>query len=197
MPSLASGWAEIEVGWPKGPPPTAPSGYFGPMVGFRKEINREQNLEIIPIGRGNGQVDLVLEAWNERELILAEWPLPASTVNGQTTRIPQPGDIIRARWEQVTASTLAVRASFYDASAATWHEDIINTTVNATSLHGVNFADGFHLASSITTDSPDTGFDGSGWGRWPPIPPAATRAVTRWRLARRRSRPAGPVAAWP
>jgi hypothetical protein len=153
MPSLVSGWAEIEIGWPQGTPPTTPSGYFGPMVGFRKEINREQNLEIIPIGRGNGNVDLVLEAWNERELILAQWQLPAATVNGQTTRIPQAGDIIRARWEQVNATSLAVRASYYDASAATWHTDVIDVTIAVSSLHGVDFTDGFHTASSITTDS--------------------------------------------
>lgn len=153
MPSLDSGWAEIEIGWPQGTPPTAPTGYFGPMVGFRKEINREENLEIIPIGRGHGNVDLVLEAWNERELILASWQLPAATVNGQTTRIPQAGDIIRARWEQVNATALAVRASYFDASAATWHTDIIDVTINASSLHGVDFTDGFHTASSITTDS--------------------------------------------
>ncbi len=153
MPSLVSGWAEIEIGWPQGTPPTAPTGYFGPMVGFRKEINREENLEIIPIGRGNGNVDLVLEAWNERELILAQWQLPAATVNGQTTRIPQAGDIIRARWEQVGATSLAVRASYYDGSAATWHTDIIAVTITLNNLHGVNFTDGFHTASSITTDS--------------------------------------------
>ncbi len=152
MPALESGWAEIEIGWPKGTPPTQPSGYFGPMVGFRKEINREQNLEVIPIGTGGGNVDLVLEAWNERELILARWPMPVASIGG--TRIPEAGDVIRVRWEQTSSTTLGVRASYYDASAATWHTDVIATTLNPSSLHGVNFADGFHLASSITTDSP-------------------------------------------
>ena len=47
-----------KIGWPKGTPPTQPTGYFGPMVGFRKEITREENLEIIPIGTGGGNVDL-------------------------------------------------------------------------------------------------------------------------------------------
>ncbi|MGE0363409.1 MAG: hypothetical protein AB7H93_24470 [Vicinamibacterales bacterium] len=156
MPSLDSGWAEIEIGWPNGQPPLQPSGYFGPMVGFRKEINREQNLEIIPIGTGGGNVDLVLAAWNERELILARWPMPKASIGGQLSAIPQPGDVIRARWQQ-TGSSLRVGASFFDAGAATWHTDVIDTTVNLTSLHGVNFADGFHLASSITIDSPHYG----------------------------------------
>ena len=34
-----------------------------------------------------------------------------------------------------------------------WHDDVINHTLDAGSLHGVNFNDGFHTASSITSDS--------------------------------------------
>jgi hypothetical protein len=188
MPTLNSGWAEIEVGWPKGTPATQPTGYFGPMVGFRKEINREENLEIIPLGTGGGNVDLVFEAWNEREMILARWPMPKASVNGTSTAVPQPGDIIRARWEQ-TGSSLRVRASFFDASTSTWHADVIDTVVGLGSLHGVNFNDGFHTASSITTDSPSYGIRRyrvgtiDTFGQAPPCPDAltpgaATAAVT-------------------
>jgi hypothetical protein len=128
------------------------------MVGFRKEINREENLEIIPIGRGNGAVDLAFEAWNDHELVLATWPLPPASISsgGAPTHIPEAGDVIRVRWEQVGAS-VSVRASYYDASAQRWHADVIDTTVPTGSLHGVDFADGFHTASSITVDSPEYG----------------------------------------
>ncbi len=154
MPSLASGWAEIEIGWPQGIPAKQPSGYFGPMVGFRKEINREENLEVIPIGIGGGLVNLVLEAWVPpgEPLILAQWPLPAASIGG--THIPEPGDIFRARWEQVTESQLRVSVSFYDASAAVWFSDVIDYTFDPRSVKGsgaaVNFSDGYHLASSVT-----------------------------------------------
>jgi len=156
MPTLTSGWAEIEVGWPNGTPgdrQPANGNYFGPMVGFRKEINREQNLEIIPIGRGNGNVGLVFEAWNgSGPTILAEWPLPLASIGGGS-HIPEPGDIIRTRWDQLTATQLRVRASYYDASAAQWYMDIIDITVNPTSLAGIDYSDGFHTASSVTIDS--------------------------------------------
>ncbi len=157
MPSLQSGWAEIEVDWPQGTPPNIASGYYGPMVGFRKEINREENLEVIPIGRGGGLADLVLEAWvNGGPVFLAGWPLPAASTGSM--HIPEPGDIIRVRWEQVSATQLDVKASFYDASANTWHTNIINTTFNSSAVQNggvtVNFNDGYHLASSITIDSP-------------------------------------------
>ena len=161
MPDLTSGWAEIEIGWPGGTPPTAPSSYFGPMVGFRKEINREENLEVIPIGYGGGNVKLTLEAWvhlppngDAGPIILADWQMPLASIGGGS-RIPEPGDIIRARWEQINATQLNVRASYYDASASTWHTDIINYTFNDTSVGSpaVNFTDGNHKASSITIDS--------------------------------------------
>jgi hypothetical protein len=157
MPDLTSGWAEIEIGWPQGTPADrAPSGYFGPMVGFRKEINREENLEIIPIGRGGGNVDLALEAWVGNPVILATWQMPVASVGG--TRIPEPGDIIRVRWEQASQSSLNVRASYYDASAGTWFVDVISGTYNMTAIsdgsNTVNFTDGYHTASSVTIDSP-------------------------------------------
>jgi hypothetical protein len=156
MPDLTSGWAEIEIGWPNGTPSNrtpADASYFGPMVGFRKEINREQNLEVIPIGRGSGRVGLAFEVWDGNgPTVVAEWPLPLASVGGGT-HIPEDGDIIRARWDQVSPTQLRVRASYYDASAAQWLTDVIDTTVNPSSLAGLNYNDGFHLASSVTTDS--------------------------------------------
>ncbi|MBI1295445.1 hypothetical protein GC175_10875 [bacterium] len=157
MPDLTEGWAEIEIDWPLGTPSLAPSSYFGPMVGFRKEINREENLEIIPIGMGGGNVDLVFEAWTGSPLILARWPLPEASIGG--THIPEPGDIIRAVWQQVTPTDIRVRADFYDASQMRWYRDVIDHTFNASSIGNgnfgpVNYNDGFHTASSITTDSP-------------------------------------------
>ena len=154
MPDLASGWAEIEIDWPKGRPLTNPGGYFGAMVGFRKEINREENFEIIPIGLGNGNVNLAFEVWaNGGPQILQQWPLPQASIGG--THIPEPGDIIRARWQQMSAADVRVTASYYDASAKIWHTDILAATINANNnIAGVNFNDGFHSASSITADSP-------------------------------------------
>jgi hypothetical protein len=155
MPDLTSGWAEIEVDWPQGTPNGQPTTYFGPMVGFRKEINREENLEVIPIGRGAGNVDLVLEAWVGSPVELGQWQMPLNAA--RTSRIPEPGDIIRVRWEQVSAGTLGVRASYYDASTATWYVDIINGVYPITSISGggntVNYTDGFHTTSSVTIDS--------------------------------------------
>ena len=158
MPDLTSGWAEIEVGWPQGTPDKAPSSYFGPMVGFRKEIAVEENLEVIPFVDDKGEMWLVLEAWlSNGPLIMAEWPMPTASIGG--THIPEPGDIIRARWDAAQPTGwLRVRASYFDASSATWHADIIDHTFNASAVSNngvtVNFNDGYHKASSITIDSP-------------------------------------------
>jgi hypothetical protein len=153
-PSLADGWGEIEIDWPNGRPiDVRPNGYFGPMIGFRKEINREQNLEVIPRGNGNGTVDLLLEAWDgSGPTVLASWPLPVASFGGSS--IPEPGDIIRARWAQSTPSALEIRASYFDASAGQWFEDVIAGVYDLAAVNGVNFNDGFHTASSITIDSP-------------------------------------------
>lgn len=156
MPTLNSGWAEIEIGWPNGTPNLNPNSYFGPMVGFRKDVAREENLEIIPIGAGNGQVNLTLEAWvndngDGKPVILAEWPMPVASLGG--THIPEAGDIIRARWEQLNNTQLNVRGSYFDASTNTWHSNVINITTNITNIKGINYMDGYHTASSITTDS--------------------------------------------
>ena len=152
LPDVSNGWAEIEIDWPRGTPPLQPTGYFGPMVGFRKEINREQNLEVIPIGRGGGRVDLVLEAWDGNgPVFLAQWPMPMNASG--TSAVPSPGDIIRVRWQQATSTTLQVRVSYFDASAGVWHTDAINGPFALSSISGINYFDGFHTASSITIDS--------------------------------------------
>jgi hypothetical protein len=156
MPVLTSGWAEIEIDWPKGTPNVVPNGYFGPMVGFRKEINREENFEVIPIGQGGGNVNLALEAWvNGGPVIFAQWAMPLASVGG--THIPEPGDIIRTRWEQISTTNIHITASYYDASANQWYNNIIDYTGNISAISNngtiVNFTDGYHTASSITIDS--------------------------------------------
>jgi hypothetical protein len=154
MPDLTSGWAEIEIDWVNGAtPPNPTSEYFGAMVGFRKEINREENFEIIPYrDSADGKLYLVFEAWVSEAIILDRWPLPGNAVPGA-------GDIVRTRWEQVNATNLAVRASYYDASTNTWHNDILNWNGNVTNLVGpssgnaADYTDGYHTASSVTIDS--------------------------------------------
>ena len=126
------------------------------MVGFRKEIAREENLEMIPIGTGGGNVDLRLRGLGRDrpdDPAAGRLPLASIATTGSPTRIPEPGDIIRARWEQAGAM-LGVRASYFDASAAALVRRCHQLTrATSSSLHGVNFNDGFHLASSITSDS--------------------------------------------
>lgn len=160
MPSVADGWGEIEIDWPNGTPPDCINGYCSAMIGFRKEINREENLEIIPHADASGTFYLWFEAWTGNPVKLAEWRIPdAEAVPGRN--MPEPGDIIRARWEQVSGTELRVSASYYDASAGTWFKEVIDHTFNATrivdpgdSTHVVNYLDGYHDAASITIDSP-------------------------------------------
>ena len=128
------------------------------MVGFRKEIIREENLEIIPIGQGNGNVSLAFEAWIGSPVIKAVWQMPVATGIGGSSRIPEPSDIIRVRWEQVSTTDINVRASYFDASANTWYVNVINHTFDASNIPGggfgpVDYNDGYHTASSITIDS--------------------------------------------
>jgi hypothetical protein len=159
MPELPTGWAEIEISWPNGAQPPQPSSeYFGPMVGFRKEVNREENLEIIPYrDPADGKLYLVFEVWDGGGAqIKARWPLPDGAVPGD-------GDIIRARWDEVGAGQLHVRASYYDASRNAWNKDVIDWSGDLTRVpdprpapggpNVIDFFDGFHLAASITIDS--------------------------------------------
>jgi hypothetical protein len=152
MPSVANGWGEIEIDWPDGTPPNCTT-YCSAMIGFRKEINREENLEVIPIGNSSGVFSLVFEAWaGGGPVEMANWRMPdAEAAPGRN--MPEPGDIIRARWEQVGSTQIRVRASYYDASAETWYENVIDHTFAATNVNGVNYLDGYHEAASITIDS--------------------------------------------
>lgn len=160
MPDVSNGWAEIEIDWPQGTPNLAPNKYFAPMLGFHKEINREENVEVIPVSRGSGNVDLVLEAWTGDAIELAAWPLPLASIGGGS-HIPEPGDTIRARWTAVSSTTLNVRVSYYDASASSWYTDTINGNFNLAAVpdngspgQTINYFDGYHTAASVTIDSP-------------------------------------------
>jgi hypothetical protein len=144
MPDLTSGWAEIEIGTPAGKPPAQPCN--GAMIAFRKEVNREENLEILPVCQSDGTVRLVLEAWVNGGAQVKQTSTAAF--------VPDAGDILRARWEQVRADGIAISASYYDASAGRWQLNVINYTLSAGNVGGVNFNDGYHRAASITIDTP-------------------------------------------
>lgn len=156
MPSLTNGWGEIEIDWPNGTPPPCTNNYCSAMIGFHKEVNREENLEVIPYANGSGVYYLYLEAWlGGNASVITSWRIPDATA-APGKNMPEPGDIIRARWEQVNSTQINVRASYYDASQSLWHNDIINRTFNATfaiSGGSINYLDGYHTASSITIDS--------------------------------------------
>jgi hypothetical protein len=162
MPSLESGWAEIEYDWPQGPPPTdeSLSEWYDGLIAFRKEINREENLEA-GFYVNDGQAVVYYCAWVGECIMFAEWPLPLAETLGDGRNLPEPGDLLRVRWEQVTEAEIHVQTSFYDASADTWYLDVIDDTHDLTSLPDVdppgetiNFMDGYHLASAITADTP-------------------------------------------
>jgi hypothetical protein len=161
MPDLTSGWAEIEIDWSAGPPPADYNlldGAFAGLVGFRKEINREENLEVAPAVENN-TIKLIYNAWVGTGVDFSTWTLPVATTINDGRNIPEPGDIIRVRWEQMTTTNLNVRVSYYDASTNTWYTNVINSTVNVSNISGggngpVNYNDGYHTASSITIDSP-------------------------------------------
>ncbi len=162
MPDLTSGWAQIVIDWPKGTPPDNASltGSFAGLIGFHKEINREQNLEVSPIIE-NGSAVLVYDAWTGNANTMASWTLPKATALSDGRNIPEPGDILRVRWEKINSTSINVRVSYYDASTTTWYRDVINDTHNLSSIPSqdlslpgnVNFLDGYHQAASITIDT--------------------------------------------
>ncbi len=162
MPDLTGGWAQIEIDWSKGTPPdnSSLSGAFAGLIGFHKEINREQNLEVSPM-MVNGSASLVYDAWTGGATVFASWPLPKSSQLADGRNIPEPGDILRVRWEKVSPSSINLRASYYDASTFTWYKDVINDTRDLSAIpsqdssltNSVNFLDGNHQASSITIDT--------------------------------------------
>ncbi len=156
MPSVTDGWGEIEIDWPNGTPPTCTNNYCSAMIGFHKEVNREENLEVIPHANASGVFSLWFEAWlggdgSNPPVVMKTWQLPAAAA-APGRNMPEPGDIIRARWEQINSTQINVRASYYDASANLWYPDIINSTFTAT-IGAINYLDGNHTAASITIDS--------------------------------------------
>lgn len=152
MPSVIDGWGEIEIDWPNGTPPNCFNNYCAAMIGFRKDVNREENMEVIPYADGTGTFFLVFEAWVGSPVMLANWPMPYAAAD-PNRNVPEPGDIIRARWQATGATQLNVRASYYDASSNFWYTDVINWTGDASNISGINYFDGYHTASSITIDS--------------------------------------------
>ena len=107
------------------------------MIAFRKSVELEENLEVVPVYRSNtGTVDLVFQSWTNGPIEYAKWQLPPD-VNGR--RLPGRGDIIRARWQEVSVTQIRVRVDYYDASAGIWTLDAINHTAVLNNVNGVNF----------------------------------------------------------
>ena len=152
FPSLSEGWAEIEIGWPQGEPPGTPEGYFGPMIAFRKEINREENLEIVPFGHGDGRVSWVLEAWVDGKPVpMTHWDAPPALIGN--SEVPEAGDILQIHWSLSGERRLLVSVNYFDQSEGKWYMEVIHSVVDM--MQGkTNFADGFHDAVSITINSP-------------------------------------------
>lgn len=157
MPDLSDGWTQIVIDWANGQmppwPPDLIGSYFGPMVAFRKSVELEENLEVVPVYRsGTGSVDLVYESWTLGPIEYASWQLPPDA-NGH--RLPGRGDIIRVRWQEVNTTQIRVRVDYYDASANTWHLDVIDHTEALNNVNGVNFLADTHRAVTNTIDSND------------------------------------------
>jgi hypothetical protein len=155
MPDLSDGWSQIVVDWAGGRippwPPELIGSFFGPMVAFRKSVELEENLEVVPVYRG-GTVDLVYQSWTNGPIEYAKWQLPTD-VNGR--RLPGRGDIIRVRWQEVSATQIRVRSDYYDASAGTWFLNVIDHTRALNNVNGVNFLADTHRAVTNTIDSND------------------------------------------
>ena len=162
MPGLESGWAEIEIDWPQGTPPGNEllAYSFGGLIAFRKEINREENLEV-GYTIGDGVAQILYDGWTGGPLVFGQWKLPQSGGLSDGRNLPEPGDVLRVRWEQVGEKEIHVQVSFFDASAGKWYPDVIADTRDVTSLPDedppgeiINFMDGYHLASAVTADTP-------------------------------------------
>jgi hypothetical protein len=157
MPDLSDGWSQIVIDWADGNtppwPPDLMGQFFGPMIGFRKSVELEENLEVVPVYRsGTGSVDLVFESWTLGPIEYAMWQLP---MDGSGHRIPGQGDIIRVKWQEVSATQIRVRVDYYDASAGTWTLDAIDHTETLNNVNGVNFLADTHRAVTNTIDSND------------------------------------------
>ncbi len=155
MADLSNGWSQIVIDWAGGNtppwPPDLTGSFFGPMVAFRKSVELEENLEVVPVYRSaSGTVDLVFESWTVGPIEYASWRLP---MDGSGHRIPGRGDIIRVRWQEVSATQIRVRVDYFDASAGTWTMDAIDHTRALNNVNGVNFLADTHRAVTNTIDS--------------------------------------------
>ncbi len=158
--NLESGWAEIVLDWAGGTTPAWPPDetwgtyYFAAMVAFKKYFPDEENLEIVLLYDYNNSntVELTYESWVTGLLTYAAWEIPvATTVPG--AHIPEPGDKIFVRWEEVSATNLLVQVNYYDASTDTWYNNVINDNRNMSNSNGVNWLDHKHNSVSITTET--------------------------------------------
>ena len=81
MPDLSDGWSQIVIDWTGGRMPPWPleriGAFFGSMIAFRKSVELEENLEIVPVYQSvTGTVDLVFESWTIGPKEYAKWQLP-------------------------------------------------------------------------------------------------------------------------
>jgi hypothetical protein len=155
MPDLSDGWSQIVMDWAGGSTPPYPPDlmgeFFGPMIAFRKSVELEENLEIVPKYR-SGAADLVYESWTSSAVEYAEWAFPE---DADGHRLPGSGDIIRVRWQETSATEIRVRVDYYDASATTWYTDVIDDTRALNNVSGVNFLEDTHRTVTGTIDSND------------------------------------------
>lgn len=158
--NLESGWAEVVLDWQGGITPAWPpdetwgTNYFASMVAFKKYFPDEENLEIVFLYNygGSGTTHLAYEAWITGPIIYAWWEIPEATaIPG--AHVPEPGDKIRARWEETSATTLKVTVDYYDASTNIWYYKVIDDIRNMSNSGGVNWLDHKHNSVSITTET--------------------------------------------
>lgn len=157
--AIEEGWAEVEISWPNGTPSdTTPNQFFGPMVGFRKDVGDEENLEIVPYGDGAGNVNLRFEAWpTQQGTVFDTWALPLASIGGGS-HIPEDGDKYFVEFEEVSGTNLRVSVHYYDASAGGWTLNVINDNWDVSDENGVDFMDADHATTTITSDSGDYSF---------------------------------------
>lgn len=157
---LDSGWIIIEIDWTGGVQPTYPPDelwgtyFFAVMPAFKKYMADEENLEIVFLYDygGSGTVELVYESWVTGLNVLSSWEIPTASVGG---KIPEPGDKIFVRWENLDDTYLRVMVDYYDASADTWYNRVIDDTRDMTNEQSVNWFDGKHneIGNTIETDA--------------------------------------------
>ena len=158
--NLESGWAEIVLDWVGGVEPAWPPDetwgtyFFASMVAFKKYFPDEENLEIVILYNyaGSGTAELAYESWVTAGTVFDTWELPEATAEAGA-HFPEPGDRIRVRWEETSATNLKVEADYYDASTATWYLTILSDERDMTNQAGVNWLDHKHNSVSITTET--------------------------------------------